>query len=72
MAVVASTLVLTSCLGDLDTLPLNASDSTSETAYKDRDRYMNGMAGIYSYLAFVGQNDPGTHDLGMSVSAVSL
>lgn len=39
---------LTSCVQDLDTLPLNPWDTTSETAYgKDRTAYIQGLAKLY-------------------------
>ena len=43
MAAAGAAMLLTSCIGDLDTLPLNPSDSTSETAYgKDENSYLSG------------------------------
>lgn len=43
-----ATTLLTSCLGDLDTLPLNPSDSTSETAYgADESGYIAGLTKLY-------------------------
>ena len=41
-------LTLTSCIQDLETLPLNPWDTTSETAYgKDRTAYVQGLAKLY-------------------------
>lgn len=41
-------LSLTSCVNDLDTLPLNNWDTTSETAYgKDRTAYIQGLSKLY-------------------------
>lgn len=41
-------MLFTSCLNDLDTLPLNPSDSTSESAYgKDENGYLSGLAKLY-------------------------
>lgn len=41
-------MLLTSCIGDLDTLPLNPSDSTSETVYgKDENGYLAGLTKLY-------------------------
>ncbi len=45
---IAGALLLSSCLGDLDTLPLNESDSTSETAYGNEEgSYIAGLTKIY-------------------------
>ena len=45
---VAGMLLCTSCIGDLDTLPLNESDSTSETVYgTDEYGYLAGLTKIY-------------------------
>lgn len=69
VALLTSAVVMSSCIGDLDTLPLNPTDNTSETAYKDRDSYLKGMAYIYGYFALVSQNDPGTSDLNINTTA---
>jgi SusD family. len=63
MMIVAASMMLSSCIGDLDTLPLNETDSTSETAYADAESYLKGLAYINAYWAFVSQNDPGSSDL---------
>ena len=48
LASAAATVVLASCVNDLDTLPLNPTDTTSETAYTDQeDSYLSGLAKIY-------------------------
>ena len=45
---VAGMLLCTSCIGDLDTLPLNESDSTSETVYGTEEYgYLAGLTKIY-------------------------
>ncbi len=47
-AVAGALLALTSCVKDLETLPLNDWDVTSETAYgTDRTAYIQGLAKIY-------------------------
>ena len=50
LAAAGATMLLTSCIGDLDTLPLNPSDSTSETVYgKDgRETQAYNMVGLFS------------------------
>lgn len=66
---IALTLVLagaTACLGDLDTLPLNDTDFTSEKAYSSEGSYLEGLAYINAYWLFVSQGDPGSSDLDFS------
>lgn len=52
-----------SCVKDLDTLPLNESDFTSETAYADEDAYLEGLTYIYAYWIFVSQSSPHWSDI---------
>lgn len=59
-------LTLTSCLGDLNTMPLNKTDFTSENAYADESNYLSALAYINGYYMLVGQDDPGSNDLGFS------
>lgn len=61
-----STFMLASCVNDLDTLPLNETDNTSETAYKDEASYLQGLTYIYGYWALVSQNDPGNSDIAVN------
>lgn len=64
---VAAALVMTaSCVKDLNTLPLNETDATSETAYSSPSSYLNGLAYIYGYWGLVSQNDPGSSDISVS------
>ena len=60
---VAAGLLAVSCIKDLDALPLNDYDKTSESAYVDGDSYLKGLAYINAYYNFVSQNDPGNSDL---------
>lgn len=61
-AALAAAAGLSSCIGDLDTVPLNPYDRVPETAYgKDEAGYLNGLAKIY--FQFVS-ND--TRDLQVS------
>lgn len=60
---VAAGLLAVSCIKDLDALPLNDYDLTSEAAYVDGDSYLKGLAYINAYYNFVSQNDPGSSDL---------
>ncbi len=52
-----------SCVKDLDTLPLNETDFTSEKAYENAESYLKGLAYINAYWAFVSQNDAGSSDI---------
>ena len=68
LAAAGATMLLTSCIGDLDTLPLNPSDSTSETVYgKDENGYLAGLTKLY--FNFVS-ND--TTDLQVSDGGLAL
>lgn len=43
-----ASMLFTACIGDLDTLPLNPSDSTSETVYgTDESGYVAGLTKLY-------------------------
>ncbi|MDH6308599.1 hypothetical protein M2451_000910 [Dysgonomonas sp. PFB1-18] len=56
------TTFLTSCLGDLDTLPLDPSEPVAETAYgKELSTYKSTLAKIYAGLAISG-NEGGDGD----------
>ncbi len=51
-AVAGAMLCFTSCVNDLDTLPLNEWDVTSETAYgADEDGYIQGLAKLYNSIS---------------------
>jgi hypothetical protein len=61
----AAAALTTSCLGDLDTLPLNESDSTSETAYGNEEKnYLAGLTKIY--WNFANTSDLAVDDGGAS------
>ena len=48
LSILAATAVLASCVKDLNTLPLNPTDMTSETAYgADEASYVSGLSRIY-------------------------
>ncbi|MBO4340496.1 MAG: RagB/SusD family nutrient uptake outer membrane protein [Bacteroidales bacterium] len=59
----AAALTLVSCLSELDQIPLNDYDRTSEAAYKDASAYIMGITYINAYYNFVSQGDPGSSDL---------
>ena len=42
-------ILFSSCLKDLDTLPLNTTDFTSENAYANEDSYLKALAYINGY-----------------------
>lgn len=67
----AAAAILSSCLKDLDTKPLNSTDFTSESAYENVDNYLSSLAYINGYYMLVGQDDPGQNDLGFSDSGQS-
>ena len=51
-AVAGALLTLSSCVGDLETTPLNESDKTSETAYNDTaESYLPGLAKLYNTMS---------------------
>lgn len=51
ISTVAIAVLLSSCVGDLNTVPLNPTDVTSETAYgKDEAGYLQGLTKIYFQL----------------------
>ena len=62
-----ASLLFTACIGDLDTLPLNPSDSTSETVYgTDESGYVAGLTKLY--FCFVSNE---TTDLQVSDAGAS-
>ena len=63
LAIAASTLALNSCIGDLDTLPLNETDKTAQQAYQNIEDLEKGLAYIYGSYSLVSQNDAGSSDI---------
>lgn len=51
-------LPVTSCIKDLDTLPIDDNVVTSATVYKDAEAYRQVLAKIYAGLAITGQRGP--------------
>ena len=50
--IIASVLIFTSCIKDLDTVPLNEQDFTSDIAYgTSESSYLSGLAKIYYNFA---------------------
>ena len=64
---VAAAAMLTACVGDLNTIPLNPTDVTSETAYgADEEGYVQGLAKIYNQLVSNDTKDLEVADGGAS------
>lgn len=62
-----TTMLLTACVGDLDTLPLNPSDSTSETVYGvDESGYVAGLTKLYFIFVSNETTDLQVSDAGAS------
>ncbi len=58
------TFAFSSCIKDLDTLPIDKDVVTSEEVYKDAKNYINVLAKLYAGLAVSGQEGPhGNNDL---------
>ncbi len=64
---VAAAAMLSACVGDLDTIPLNPTDVTSETAYgADEAGYVQGLTKIYFQLVSNNTQDLQVADGGAS------
>ena len=64
---VAAAAMLTACVGDLNTIPLNTTDVTSETAYgADEEGYVQGLTKIYFQLVSNNTQDLQVADGGAS------
>ena len=64
---VAAAAMLTACVGDLNTIPLNETDVTSETAYgADEEGYVQGLTKIYFQLVSNNTQDLQVADGGAS------
>ena len=64
---VAAAAMLTACIGDLNTIPLNETDVTSETAYgADEQGYVQGLTKIYFQLVSNNTQDLQVADGGAS------
>lgn len=64
---VGASMLFTACIGDLDTLPLNPSDSTSETVYgADESGYIAGLTKLYFNFVSNETTDLQVSDAGAS------
>lgn len=62
-----ASMLFTACIGDLDTLPLNPSDSTSETVYgADESGYIAGLTKLYFNFVSNETTDLQVSDAGAS------
>ena len=62
--VTAILVAFTSCINDLDTVPIDEDVITSEKVYENPDNYINVLAKLYAGLAVSGQEGPsGNNDL---------
>lgn len=59
----AGMLSFSSCIGDLDVLPLDETVVTSDKAYSDAASYTKGLNKIYSVWALSGQDGAGSSDI---------
>ena len=64
ISILALALVFSSCLQDLNTVPLKETDMLAGDAYKTAESYTNALAYINGYYMLVGQSDAGNNDLG--------
>lgn len=66
-SILATVLVLASCVKDLNTLPLNPTDTTSETAYTaEEGSYLSGLSRIYFQFLSCDLKDLQLTDAGAS------
>ena len=62
--VIISLFAITSCVKDLDTIPIDKDDVSSATVYKDSESYLHVLAKIYGGFVLTGQQGPaGNADL---------
>lgn len=55
--------MLSSCLGDLDTKPLDETIFTDDKAYQNETGYTQGLAKLYAALGMSGQNGAGSSEI---------
>lgn len=56
-------LVMSSCLGDLDVTPLDPNRETADNVYSKEGGYLSGLMKIYSVYAMSGQDGEGSSDI---------
>lgn len=55
LAIAASMLTFNSCIGDLDTVPLNETDKNAGQAYQTLEDFEMGLAYIYGAYSLASQ-----------------
>ena len=58
-------LSFTSCVNDLDVVPLDPTINTADRAYQDAEDYENALAKVYAIWAMSGQDGAGTSDISL-------
>jgi starch-binding outer membrane protein, SusD/RagB family len=58
LVISAVTLLLTSCIGDLDVKPIDPNLATADKVYTDTQSYKAGLAKLYAAFALTGQQGP--------------
>lgn len=71
LAIAMSALTLNSCIGDLDTMPLNETDKTAEQVYVTLGDFEKGLAYIYGSFSLVSQSDQGSADINVGDAGAS-
>lgn len=71
LAIVASALTMSSCVGDLNTMPLNDTDKNAEQVYQKLEDFEQGLAYVYGSFNLVSQGDPGKADINVSDAGAS-
>lgn len=59
LLMLVATVLLSSCLGDLDVTPIDPNDATSNNVFKDEAAYKEALAKIYASYAISGQDGGG-------------
>ena len=63
LVVVLASVLVCSCLKDLDTVPLDETTLAANDAYSQPENYLAGLAYIHAYYNFVSSGDAGASDL---------
>lgn len=71
LAIAMSALTLNSCIGDLDTMPLNETDKTAQQVYTTLGDFEKGLAYIYGSFSLVSQSEPGKADINVGDAGAS-
>ncbi len=63
ITVISLLWMASSCVGDLDTQPLDSQSETPDVVYSKEENYLRGLMKIYSMLALSGQDGTGSSDI---------